>query len=56
MYAGLRRGELMALLWSDIDLASGLIRVERAWDVGEGPVEPKSAAGRRRVPIPWGAP
>ncbi len=27
-YAGLRRGELRALLWSDVDLAGGLIRVE----------------------------
>ncbi len=35
MYAGLRRGELMALHWEDVDLASGLIRVERAYDLKE---------------------
>jgi integrase len=29
MYAGLRRGELRALRWADVDLASGVIRVER---------------------------
>ena len=32
MYGGLRAGELMALRRSDVDLATGLIRVERAWD------------------------
>lgn len=29
-----------------------MIRVERAWDVKEGAIEPKSRAGRRSVPIP----
>ncbi len=52
LYAGLRRGELMALRWQDVDLATGVIRVERSWDVKEGvTVEPKSRSGRRRVPI-----
>jgi integrase len=51
MYAGLRRGELMALRWEDVDLARGLIRVERSWDVRAGLIEPKSRAGRRKVPI-----
>jgi integrase len=32
MYAGLRAGELLALDWSAVDLAGGLIRVERAYD------------------------
>jgi integrase len=52
LYGGLRRGELQALRWDDVDLANGVIRVERAWDVREGPIEPKSRAARRRVPIP----
>ena len=52
MYAGLRRGELMALDWSHVDLASGLIRVERSWDGVEGLIGLKSNAGRRKVPIP----
>ena len=51
LYGGLRRGELQALRWNDVDLAKGVIRVERAWDVREGEVEPKSRAGRRTVPI-----
>ena len=29
-----------------------MIKVERAWDVREGHIEPKSRAGRRTVPIP----
>lgn len=48
--AGLRRGELMALEWKDVDLTKNVIRVERSWDVQEGPSTPKSAAGARNVP------
>ncbi len=51
MYAGLRRGELLAISWSDIDLASGVIRVERSWDDKVGIIGLKSKAGRRKVPI-----
>lgn len=51
-YGGLRRGELQGLRWEDVDLAAGVIRVERGWDVVDGAIEPKSSAGRRRVPIP----
>jgi integrase len=52
LYAGLRRGELMALRWDDVDLAAGVIHVERAYDEKERiDVEPKSRAGRRSVPI-----
>lgn len=51
LYAGLRRGELRALRWIDIDLQAGVICVERSWDDKEGPVAPKSRAGRRRVPL-----
>ncbi len=50
-YAGLRRGELQALRWSDVDLAGRVIRVERGWDAIEGAQDAKSAAGKRRVPI-----
>jgi integrase len=52
MYAGLRRGELLALRWEDVDMAGDVIHVERSWDAKEGAVEPKSRAGRRTVPIP----
>ena len=52
LYAGLRRGELQALRWEDVDLKRGRIDVRRSWDSKEGPIEPKSKAGRRVVPIP----
>jgi integrase len=52
LYAGLRRGELTALHREDVDLATGVIRVERGWDQEEGEIAPKSRQGRREVPVP----
>lgn len=49
MYAGLRRGELMALRWEDVDLAAGTIEVLRGWDE-HGPTTTKNGTSRR-VPI-----
>jgi len=51
MYAGLRRGELRALRLADVDLASGVIRVERGWDDEDGEIDGKTRAARRAVPI-----
>lgn len=52
LYAGLRRGELLGLQWEDVDLKAAQIHVQRSWDVREGyDVGPKSAVGRRKVPI-----
>lgn len=51
LYSGLRRGELWALRWEDVDLEAGVIHVRRSWDTHEGEIEPKSGAGTRRVPI-----
>jgi integrase len=48
-YAGLRRGELRGLRAQDVDFDAGTIRVEQAWDQKEGPIAPKSVAGRRTV-------
>jgi integrase len=45
LYAGLRRGELLALRWADVDLASGVIRVEWSWDIAEGPTGTSSRPG-----------
>jgi integrase len=50
MYAGLRRGELMALRANRIDLDANLIRVERGWDAKAGEVGTKNRKGRT-VPI-----
>jgi len=50
-YAGLRLGELRALRWEDVDLASGVVRVERALDQKGETIAPKSRSGRRSVPI-----
>jgi integrase len=52
LYAGLRRGELMALEWANIDLDEAVLHVSGSWDIQAGRVEPKSKAGRRKVPIP----
>jgi integrase len=51
LFAGLRRGELRALRWRDIDLDAGVIRVERGWDQYAGPIEVKTDSGRRAVPV-----
>jgi integrase len=52
LYAGLRRGELLALAWADVDLDERRIHVARSWDPKEGVVvAPKSAAGFRSVPL-----
>lgn len=48
--SGLRRGELLALRWQDVDWQAGLIRVRRSYTRGEfGP--PKSRRGSRAVPL-----
>lgn len=54
LYAGLRRGEVLALSMRDIDLIAGVITVNKAirFD-GNRPVisRPKTASGTRQVPI-----
>jgi integrase len=53
---GIRRGELLALRWADIDLAAGTLRVTgtvvRTKTDGLVRTAPKSAAGIRTVPLP----
>ena len=55
LYAGLRRGELLALTWDDVDLDAGTVTVNKSVEfVGEDPrvKTPKTAAGNRVVYIP----
>lgn len=49
---GIRRGDLLALRWSDVDLRGGLIRIQRGYE-GKGVFrEPKTARGRRTIAAP----
>jgi len=52
VYTGLRKGELQALGWENVDLDAGILRVEHPFDPKVGLIAPKSESGRRRVPIP----
>jgi integrase len=53
---GMRRGELLGLRWSDIDLNAGTLSVRRTLSRGSTSRlengEPKTVAGRRRVALP----
>ena len=54
---GLRRGEALALQWSDVDLEKGMLRVRGTLSRIEGRLvvtEPKTAKSRRFVPISRG--
>jgi integrase len=51
LFCGLRRGELRGLQWTNVDFENGVIRVERSWDPVKGPVDVKTGAGRRAVPM-----
>jgi integrase len=58
LYTGLRRGELLALRWSDVDLDGMLMRVERSLDEIDGVVSfksPKTASGARAISLPAAA-
>jgi integrase len=48
---GMRQGEIRGLYKRDIDLEAGVIRVRRAANTKNEVKDPKSGAGRRRVPI-----
>ena len=56
LYTGLRRGELLALRWRNLDLESGTLTVvETAYKLGNGEYrikEPKTTQSRRTVTLP----
>jgi len=55
IYTGMRRGELLALKWSDLELENAALSIQRSLSRGqtsrleEG--EPKSQSGRRRITL-----
>lgn len=54
LFAGLRRGEALALQWEDIDFEHGVIRVNKAIRFVGNKAElsdPKTEAGNREVPL-----
>lgn len=52
VFTGLRASELRGLRWADIDLKGATITVSQRVDQWGNAGPPKSAAGRRTVPIP----
>ena len=55
LYSGLRIGELIALQWSDIDFAKGVLTVSKSChDSKAGLIidEPKTMTSRRVIPLP----
>lgn len=55
IYTGLRKGELLALQWSDVDFASDIIHISKAVTIVKGkPVckSPKTKTSNRTVSIP----
>ena len=55
MYCGLRRGELLALTWKDIDLKTKVLSVNKSLQMFKNQPhikKPKSKAGTREIPIP----
>src|SRR5207249_2106797 len=53
---GMRRGEILALKWEDIDFKKGKLAVKRTLSRGKGGTfifgEPKTAHGRRSIALP----
>jgi integrase len=52
---GLRRGELLALRWSDLDLGCSILKVERSLEETKGALRfkcPKTKSGRRALELP----
>lgn len=52
LYCGLRPGEAAVVKWSDIDMANGIINVNKALKKDDTIGDPKSSSGIREIPIP----
>jgi integrase len=52
LYTGMRRGEVAALQWDDVDMSSRFIRICRNWDEWTGTIKPYTKNKKvRSVPI-----
>ena len=54
MYTGMRRGELLALTWEDVDLNAASISITKSvYHIGDKPhiKQPKTASGYRTLPL-----
>jgi integrase len=55
IFTGMRRGEVLGLKWTDLDLDAGILSVRRTLSRGETSrlleTEPKTQAGRRRIKL-----
>jgi len=56
LLTGMRRGELLGLMWDDLDLDRGALAVRRTLSRGKGGTwelgQPKTASGRRSIALP----
>ena len=53
MYSGLRKGEVTALTWADIDFDNHTISVNKSFNFKQGEIKlPKTTAGNRVVSVP----
>lgn len=55
LFTGMRRGEILALRWQDVDLARKVVAVRHTFSRGASGFEmgePKSAHGRRSIAVP----
>jgi integrase len=56
LLTGMRRGELLGLMWEDIDLDRGMLSVRRTLSRGKGGDwvlgQPKTQSGRRAIALP----
>jgi integrase len=58
LFTGLRRGELLAIRWGDIDLAGATMKVERSLEQTKNGLRfkgPKTKNGRRTITLPMTA-
>lgn len=54
LYAGLRRSELLGLMWSDVDFVEGTVTPKRSVVSGIGLTDTlKTEAAHRTIPLPW---